>query len=56
MKNHPAEIFLITTKEERARRLPDMPPMVSVLPAPQERLVDRIVGYMVKNDERAYRS
>ncbi len=30
--NHPAEIFLTATREERARRLPDMPPMVSVVP------------------------
>jgi hypothetical protein len=32
MKYHPAEAFLIATREERARRMADMPPMVSVLP------------------------
>jgi hypothetical protein len=29
---HPAEDFLIATREERARRQADMPPMISILP------------------------
>jgi hypothetical protein len=31
MKKHPAEPFLIATREERAARMADMPPMVSVV-------------------------
>jgi len=31
MKKHPAETFLIATKDEWARRLADMPSMVSVV-------------------------
>ncbi|MBA7533066.1 hypothetical protein ES705_25301 [subsurface metagenome] len=31
-KKHPAEDFLIATREERALQLADMPPMVSILP------------------------
>jgi len=32
MKKHPAEAFLIATREEQATRMADMPPMVSVVP------------------------
>ena len=31
-KKHPAEDFLIATREERALRQKDMPPMISILP------------------------
>ena len=31
-EKHPAEDFLIATMEERALRLADMPPMISILP------------------------
>lgn len=36
---HPAEDFLIATKDERSMRLADMPPMVSVLPRRLLRIV-----------------
>ena len=31
-KKHPAEDFWIATREERARSMADMPPMISILP------------------------
>ena len=32
-KKHPAEDFLIATRDERALRMADMPPMIYILPS-----------------------